>query len=64
MVSEDFIEGAEGFRKMLLKATKPTAWPHIEGVFVVFATVNGFESADDVVDKVLAEQSCHEPIDA
>lgn len=48
-----FVEGAEAFRKMMLEATKAYMWPHIEGVFAVFAKQNNFEPKE-IVDELIA----------
>jgi hypothetical protein len=41
-MKNEFIDGAESFRKMLLESVNPFVWPHIEGVFATFARQNGF----------------------
>ena len=46
--------GAEAFRRMLLEATQPLFWPHIEGVFKVFAEQHGF-APEEVLDEMEAK---------
>ena len=58
-MNEQYIAGAEAFRKMVLLSVKPIFWPHMEGVFQVFASANGFtpkEILNEVVEEKEAQQ--------
>ena len=51
--NDDFIEGAEQLRAMLLDASKGYLAPHIEAVFAVFAKETGFIARKGVLDEIL-----------
>ena len=57
VVPGDFATGAEALRKTMLEASKAHLWPHIEGVFAVFAKVNSFNPVEGVVDQVLRDKA-------
>jgi hypothetical protein len=60
-LNEQFIAGAEAFRKMVLLSVKPIFWPHMEGVFQVFAETNGF-TPKEILNEVAAEKEAQQVI--